>query len=138
MKLNKAIRYLENVLEHKQCIPILRFTGHGSRTAQSKEFKANQGKWPAKSVKHVLSLLKNLHANAESKGLDADKCVISHAATQRAVQGRRRTYRAHGRITPYLSSNCHVEFHATEKAESVKKGAEAKKAVRLTKKQAAR
>lgn len=121
MKLNKAISYLENVLEHKQCIPILRFTGHGSRTAQSKEFKANQGKWPAKSVKHVLSLLKNLHANAESKGLDADKCVISHAATQRAVQGRRRTYRAHGRIGPYLSSQTHIQMWATEKAVDVRR-----------------
>jgi large subunit ribosomal protein L17e len=52
--------------------------------------------------------------------------------------GRRRTYRAHGRITPYLSSNCHIEFHVTEKTESVKKASDAKKAVRLTKKQAAR
>ena len=76
---------MENVLELKQCVPFLRFTGHGSRTAQAKEFKANQGRWPAKSAKHVLALLKNLQANAESKGLDADKCVISHAATQRAV-----------------------------------------------------
>ena len=41
MKLSKAIKYMENVLEHKQCIPILRFTGHGSRTAQAKQFKAN-------------------------------------------------------------------------------------------------
>jgi large subunit ribosomal protein L17e len=85
-------------------------------------------------VRHVHSLLKNLHANAESKGLDTEKSVISHVVVQRAVQGRRRTYRAHGRIGPYLSSNCHIEFHLTEKAESVKKAADAKKAVRLTKK----
>ena len=138
MNLKKAIKYMEDVLEHRQCIPVLRFTGHGSRTPQAKIWKANQGKWPEKSVKHVHSLLKNLNANAEAKGLDADKCYVSHVVTQRAVQGRRRTYRAHGRITPYLSSNCHVEFHATEKAESVKKGADAKKAPRLTKKQAAK
>jgi len=54
------------------------------------------------------------------------------------VQGRRRTYRAHGRISPYLSSNCHVELFCTEKAEAVKKQKEDNKAVRLTKKQAAR
>lgn len=64
--------------------------------------------------------------------------MITHVVVQRAVQGRRRTYRAHGRITPYLSSNCHIEFHVTEKAENVKKASEGKKAVRLTKKQAAR
>ena len=81
-----------------------------------------------------MSLLKNLHANAEAKGLDTDKCTVTHSAVQRAVQGRRRTYRAHGRISPYLSSNCHIELFATEKAENVKKGSEDKKAVRLTKK----
>lgn len=137
MKIKKAIRYMEEVLEHKRCVPYFHYNGHVGRTAQANVFGTQQGRWPEKSVKHVLSLLKNLHANAESKGLDTEKCVISHVATQRAVQGRRRTYRAHGRITPYLSSNCHIEFHVTEKAESVKKAGD-KKAVRLTKKQAAR
>jgi len=70
--------------------------------------------------------------------LDVEKCVISHVAVQRAVQGRRRTYRAHGRISPYLSSNCHIEFFVTEKAENVKKAHEDKKSLHLTKKQAAR
>ncbi len=85
----------------------------------------------------MIQLLKNLQANAEAKGLDVEKTVISHFAVQRAVQGRRRTYRAHGRIGPYLSSNCHIEFIATEQAEKVKR-ADDKKAVRLTKKQAAK
>jgi len=70
--------------------------------------------------------------------LDVDKCIISHVAVNKAVQGRRRTYRAHGRISPYLSSNCHIEFFVTEKAENVKKASEDKKTLRLTKKQAAR
>jgi large subunit ribosomal protein L17e len=83
----------------------------------------------------MLQLLKNLRSNVESKGLDADKCVITHFAVHRAVQGRRRTFRAHGRITPYLASNCHVEFFCTERSETVKKSDD--KAVRLTKKQAA-
>jgi large subunit ribosomal protein L17e len=82
--------------------------------------------------------LKNLSANSEAKGLDVERTYISHFAVQRAIQGRRRTYRAHGRIGPYLSSNCHIEFIATERAESVKKAAEDKKAVRLTKKQGAK
>jgi large subunit ribosomal protein L17e len=130
---------MEDVLEHKNVIPFHRFTGHVGRSTQANKLHdVTQGRYPEKSVKHVLQLLKNLQANAEAKGLDVEKCVVSHFAVQRAVQGRRRTYRAHGRITPYLSSNCHIEFHVTEKAENVKKGAEDKKAVRLTKKQAAK
>ena len=85
----------------------------------------------------MIQLLKNLQSNAEAKGLNVEKCFISHFAVQRAIQGRRRTYRAHGRIGPYLSSNCHIEFIATEKAENVKRAADDKK-VRLTKKQAAK
>ena len=81
-------------------------------------------------------MLLNLKANAEKKGLDTDKCVITHVVVQAAQQGRRRTYRAHGRVTPYLSSNCHVELHATEKKAGVAKAD--KPAVRLTKKAAAR
>lgn len=126
------------MLEHKDCVPYRRFTGHVGRTTQAKLHGVTQGRFPEKSVRHVLQLLKNLQANAESKGLDVERTHISHFAVQRAVQGRRRTYRAHGRIGPYLSSNCHIEFHATEKAATVKRAGEDKKAVRLTKKQAAK
>ncbi len=87
-------------------------------------------------MKAVRELLLNLKANCETKGLDVDKCVISHVVVQRAQQGRRRTYRAHGRVTPYLSSNSHIEFHATEKAAGVAKAD--KPALKLTKRQAAR
>ena len=131
------MHYLDDVLEHKQVIPFRRFTGCIGRTAQAKAFKLTQGRWPEKSVKHILSLLKNVMANAETKGLDTEKCVITHASVQRAVAGRRRTYRAHGRISPYLSSNCHIEFFVTEQSEKVKKASDEGK-VRLTKKQAAR
>ena len=85
MRLKKAIRYLEDVLEHKQVIPYHRFTGHVGRTAQAKHFKVTQGRWPEKSVRHVLALVKNLHSNAEAKGLDVEKCVVSHVAVNRAV-----------------------------------------------------
>ena len=43
------------------------------------------------------------------------------------MKGRRRTYRAHGRINAYLSSNCHVEIIAEEKKEDVKKAKVEKK-----------
>ncbi len=137
MKVKKAIKYMEDVLAHKQCVPFRRHNGHVGRASQAKAFGTSQGRWPEKSVKHVVQLLRNLVSNAEAKGLDTEKCVITHVATHRAVQGRRRTYRAHGRITPYLSTNCHLEFLVTEKADAVRKATDDSK-VRLTKKQAAR
>ena len=35
---------------------------------------------------------------------------------------RRRTYRAHGRINPYMSSPCHIELILNEKEQAFAKG----------------
>merc|ERR1719199_2381826 len=127
---------MDDVATHKAIIPFRRYTGGPGRHAVCKNFKHHNGRYPAKSVKHVRNLLVNLKSNAEAKGLDVEKCMISHVLSQRAVSGRRRTYRAHGRISPYLASNCHVEFHCLEKADSVARADKAQ--VRLTKKQFAK
>merc|ERR1712129_659130 len=66
-------------------------------------------------------LLLNCVANAETKGLDIDKCVIEHAQCNRAPAGRRRTYRAHGRSGKYASQPAHIEFVLEEKKEGVEK-----------------
>ena len=77
MELKKAIKYLNNVLEHKQAIPYRRFKGSIGRTAQAKEFGTDLGRkfcilrmliaarWPEKSCKFILGLLKNAEANAD-------------------------------------------------------------------------
>jgi len=79
------------------------------------------GRWPKKSAEFLLQLLRNAEANADCKGLDADRLVVHHIQVNRAQCLRRRTYRAHGRINPYMSSPCHVEVILTEKEEVVSK-----------------
>jgi large subunit ribosomal protein L17e len=120
--LPSALQYLEDVLNHKRCVPFRRFNGGPSRTPQAKEFKASQGRWPEKSVRVVIGLLKNLEANAEFKKLDTDAIVINHVSVQRAAKMRRRTFRAHGRINAYKRSPCHVELVGFVKKETVAKG----------------
>ncbi|KAG5093302.1 hypothetical protein JHK84_048890 [Glycine max] len=125
LPLVKAKRYLEDVLAHKQAIPFRRFCGGVGRTAQAKNRHSNgQGRWPVKSAKFILDLLKNAESNAEVKGLDVDALYISHIQVNQAQKQRRRTYRAHGRINPYMSSPCHIELILSEKEEPVKKEAE--------------
>ena len=63
----------------------------------------SQGRWPEKSAKFLLDLLKNAESNAEVKNLNVPSLVISHAQVNRAPHQRRRTYRAHGRINGALS-----------------------------------
>lgn len=62
----KAKRYLEDVIAHKQAIPFTRFCGGVGRTAQAKNRHPNgQGRWPMKSAKFILDLLKNAESNAD-------------------------------------------------------------------------
>eukprot|EP00887_Chlorella_sp_A99_P002027 scaffold18.g2027.t1 len=131
-ELAKAKAYLEAVIAHKRAVPFTRFNGGVGRCAQAKNEgnTIGQARWPKKSCEFLLGLLKNAESNAESKGLDVDNLV------NKAQKGRRRTYRAHGRINPYMSSPCHIELILVEKEQGVKAEREAKER-RLTKKQLA-
>ncbi|CAD7703177.1 unnamed protein product [Ostreobium quekettii] len=128
MELGKAKKYLEDVLNHKRCIPFRRFCGGVGRTSQAKNegSTTGQGRWPKKSCEVLLNLLKNAESNAESKGLEVDNLFVYHIQVNKAQHQRRRTYRAHGRINPYMSCPCHVELLLTEKEQAVKPEAEDK------------
>merc|ERR1719471_830705 len=115
MPLSRATAYLKNVIAQKEIIPFRRFMGGVGRHAQAKVHGTSQGRWPKKSAKFLLHLLKNAESNAEYKGLDADHLFIDHIQVNRAPKMRRRTYRAHGRINPYMSSPCRIEVVLAEK-----------------------
>ena len=103
----------------KEIVPFRRFSHCVGRHAQAKQFKTTQGRWPKKSAEFLLQLLKNAESNAEYKGLDVDHLVVEHIMVNQAPKMRRRTYRAHGRINPYMSSPCHVEVVLAEKEQAV-------------------
>ena len=139
MKTTKALKVLDDVLAFKAVIPFVKYTGGIGRKGMAKQCNApgDKGRWPVKAVGVYKSLLQNAIANAETKGLDTDKLVISHAQCNRAPPGRRRTYRAHGRIGKYASQPAHIELILTEVEEGVKKTEEEKAPVKITKKMAA-
>merc|ERR1711945_18550 len=127
MHLRKAVRFLNDVIKKKQCVPFRRFNGGVGRKAQAKAWNHTQGRWPKKSAEFMLQLLKNAESNAEFKGLDVDSLVIDHIQVNAAPKMRRRTYRAHGRINPYMSSPCHIEICLIEKEQAFSKKDEPEK-----------
>merc|ERR1712080_421896 len=108
--LEKAQKYLDQVLDHQRAIPFRRFNSSIGRNAQ---------------------------ANAEAKGLEVSKLKVSHIQVNQAPKQRRRTYRAHGRINAYQSSPCHIELIWTEEQDNVEKAEESKK-LRLNSRQRGR
>mmetsp|Transcript_52456 Transcript_52456/g.92147 ORF Transcript_52456/g.92147 Transcript_52456/m.92147 type:complete len:185 (+) Transcript_52456:91-645(+) len=138
MALSAAQTYLEDVCEKKQCVPFRKYKGCIGRTPQAKAFKMTQGRWPVKSAKVLLGLLKNAESNAEFKNLDTENLIIKHIQVNAAQQGRRRTYRAHGRIGPYMNCPAHVEMILEERDENVEKPEEEEKPKKFTKKQLAK
>ena len=134
----KAKEYLQNVLEYKDGVPFTKYTGGIGRHSVAKKYKVCGDKiaWPQKATKVYLGLLTNIEANAEAKGLDLEKCTITHTQANQAPKMRRRTYRAHGRVNKYESSPAHIQIIAEETADEVKKEVETA-APKLSKKQAA-
>lgn len=108
-------------------------------------------RWPEKSAKFLLDLLKNAEANADvpcpiyrninnvqAKGLNTASLLVKHIQVNQAPKTRRRTYRAHGRINAYMGSPCHVEIIVVEADEQVAKADDTKLVPKYTSRQAAR
>ena len=131
MKLERAKAYLQNVIDYKETVTFTKFTGGCGRHAQAKNHSASgsKGRWPQKASKMILDLVRNAEANAEMKGISVDDLIVSHSQANRAMQQRRRTYRAHGRINPYMSSPAHIELILSEAPEKVAKADDDKKPV---------
>lgn len=131
MSLKRANRYLWNVINQRECVPIRRFKGGAAHHAQAHAWNAAACRWPKKSSEMLLDLLRNAKASAKAKGLNTGMLKVSHIQSNRAQKLRRRTFRAHGRINPYESSPAHVELFLTEDPSAVVKrtGRKAKKVV---------
>ena len=67
LTLARAKKYLEDVLQYKDAIPITKYTGGIGRHAVAKQHKAPGDKvgWPQKATKTFLDLLRNVESNAE-------------------------------------------------------------------------
>lgn len=140
MKLDKAKAYLNRVLLKKDIIPFMRHKRGKMHHSQTNLHKyVHNGGWPQKSTKMMLKLLENVEAN--SKGQNKDErlqkgMVLSHVQVNRARKLRRRTYRAHGRMGPYVRSPCHVQIVAEAEKPKVAKPAPVSNAL-VTRKRAA-
>ncbi|WP_440060058.1 50S ribosomal protein L22 [Thermogladius sp. 4427co] len=115
MKLKKAIELLENVIKLKEPIPFRRYHGKVShKRGLADKYGWPAGRYPVKAARYLLELLRNVEANAENKGLDADRLVIIHIAAHKGVTLKRYMPRAFGRATPKFRRMTNVEVIVKE------------------------
>lgn len=124
MSLERAQKYLQAVVEKKEIVPFRRYKIGVKGKPQCRNWKVPVGRWPKKSCEFMLGLLKNAESNAELRGIDTENLTVTHVQVNKARRGRRRTFRAHGRINAFMSQPCHVEMFLSEPEEPVEAGDE--------------
>lgn len=118
MPLDKAKRYLTQVLAKKQAVPFRRFVKKlGHRHGMH---KAMVGKYPVKASAEVLKVLESAEGNAEFKGLDVERLRIIHASAYPGIKIKRAIPRAFGRSSPKNKTLTHIEVFLEEIEEKTK------------------
>ncbi|ACX72094.1 ribosomal protein L22 [Methanocaldococcus vulcanius M7] len=114
MKLDEAIKFLEDVIEMKR--PVL-FKRHCKKVGHRKgKLGWHAGRYPIKASREILKILNYARANAEYKGLNTEKLRIKHISTNKGITIKRYMPRAFGRATPKFQETVHIqvileEFH---------------------------
>merc|ERR1712226_69451 len=135
LPLRRAQKFLQDVIDRKQAVVFHRYCHKVGRKAMAKQAQGGktQARWPEKSCRFLLDLLTNVESNAEMKNLDVEKLIIDHIQVNRAMHQRRRTYRAHGRINPFMSNPCHIELICVEDEDAVMRPEDAEGGKRIKK-----
>ncbi len=116
MMLTQAKHYLWDVIAKKKAVPFRKFkkkAGHRHGLE-----KAYAGRYPVKAARYVLKTLEGAEANAEYKGLDAERLRIIHAAAYPGMKIKRIMPRAFGRSSPKVETLCHIEIALEEQPET--------------------
>lgn len=112
MRAKSAETFLEDVIAMKRAVPFRRYRRNVAH--RHGLVGADAGRYPQKSAKAVLEVLKNAMANAEYKGLESESLRIYHVGTLKGRTIRGWMPRAMGRATPKNTETVSVEMILTE------------------------
>jgi len=115
-KLNKAEKYLQDIIEFKRYLPLRKYnTKVGHRKGNATSF-TKSGRYPVKLCKAVLKLFKSVKANADYIGLNMEKLQIEHMFASKGF--RRYSHQKQGRIAGKIhrKKSTHIEVVVSEAA----------------------
>lgn len=116
----QALTYLEAVVDHKRAVPFFRYNEGIGHHAQGKEWGCPSSRWPEKSCKVFIRLIKNALAGIKPD-MNREQLVVAHVQCNRGQMFRyRRIHQAHGRVKCYASPPTNVQIVLAEKQSVVK------------------
>lgn len=104
MKVDKAIKALEDVVALKRPVPLKRYNKRVSHKQG-----VGPGRYPEKVAKAFLTVIQSAVANAEYKGLDVDSMVLRTITVSRGRTLPGHMPRAHGRATQWNQDTVNLE-----------------------------
>ena len=110
MPVARAKAFLEDVKALKTAVPFKVRV----RKIHHRKGGMGSGKYPVQTVKCMLKVLESAEANAEYKGLDKDRLVITHSTAYQGNVIQAYTPRAQGRATPHYNRLCNFEVILTQ------------------------
>lgn len=111
MPVGRAKTFLQEVAELKTPVP---FKVRVRKIHHRRGEGFGPGKWPVGVVTRFLKVLESAEANAEYKGLDKERLVISHASAYQGTVTQAFTPRAQGRATAHYNRKCNFEVIVTQ------------------------
>lgn len=112
MRAKNAQAFLEDVIAMKRAVPFRRYRRNVAH--RHGLVGADAGRYPQKSAKAMLEVLKNAMANAEYKGLESENLKIYHVGALKGRTIRGWMPRAMGRATPKNTETVSIEMILTE------------------------
>ena len=111
MPVTRAKEFLVSVSELKAPVP---FKVRNRKIHHRRGEGFGPGKWPVGVVTRFLKVLESAEANAEYKGLDKERLVITHATAYQGTVIQAFTPRAMGRATAHYNRMCNFEVIVTQ------------------------
>lgn len=106
MMVEDAVKILEEIISQKRP---LSFRRYNKKIGHRKGKKFGAGRYPKKTAKAVLDVLKHAQHNAEYKGLDSDNMRIVHVSSSKGMKVEGYMPRAHGRSSPFNHEKTNIE-----------------------------
>jgi len=101
-----AAKILEEIISQKRPVSFRRYN---KQIGHRKGKKFGAGRYPKKTAKAVLDVLRHAQHNAEYKGLDSDNMRIVHISSSKGMKVEGFMPRAHGRSSPFNHEKTNIE-----------------------------